>query len=82
MCKCIKELEKKMVGREVGSGTKKRKVLSASMISGGLIFGASPAFRTSSIVECTLEGQKKPYEQNVLHAYCPFCGEKYPEINS
>lgn len=80
MCKCIKELEKKMIGREAGSGTTKRKVVKAEFVSGGLIFGSNPGFRTSSIVECTLDGQKKPFEQNVLHTYCPFCGKKYPEL--
>jgi hypothetical protein len=81
MCNCIRDLEKKMIGREAGRGTTKRKVVKAELVSGGLIFGANPAFRTSSIVECTLEGQKKPYEQNILHTFCPFCGEKYPTID-
>ena len=79
MCNCIKNLEKKMIGREVGNGTKKRKVEKATFISGAIVFGKSPAFRTSSVLECTLEGQKKPYEQNVIHAFCPFCGEEYPD---
>ena len=69
-----------MMGREVGSGTKRRKVVKATLVSGGLIFGANPAFRTSSIIECELDGQKKPFEQNIIHNYCPFCGKKYPEI--
>lgn len=79
MCNCVKDLEKKMIGREVGSGTKKRKVISAEMVSGGLIFGYTPAFRTTSIIECKIEGQKKPYEQSIIHGFCPFCGKKYPD---
>lgn len=78
MCNCIKDIEKKMVGREAGRSTTKRKVVKASFVSGGLIFGSKPGFRTSSIVECTLEGQKTPFEQNIIHSFCPFCGKKYP----
>lgn len=80
MCNCIKELEKNMIGREVGNGTKKRLVVSASFTSGALIFGNSTVIQSTSIVECTLEGQKKPYEQNIIHTYCPFCGVKYSEL--
>lgn len=68
-----------MIGREAGRGTTKRKVTKATFVSGALIFDNKPHFRTTSIVECVLEGQKKPYEQNIVHSYCPFCGEKYPE---
>lgn len=79
MCNCVSDIEKKMLSRTVGIGTKHKKVVKATLVSGGLLFGASPSFRTSSIIECELEGQKKPYEQSIIHGWCPFCGIKYPE---
>ena len=74
MCKCISNLEKKMIGREV----KKKKVIKASFISAALMFEPIAQMRTISQMELYFEGQKKPLIQNVIHGYCPLCGEKYP----
>ena len=32
-----------------------------------------------SSVEAQLPGKKKPQIVQLLHSYCPMCGEKYPD---
>lgn len=75
MCTCIKDLENKMVGREFEN----KKVESASFISAALMLG-SGIVKSCSKIEVEISSQKKKGIQKVLHVYCPFCGEKYPEL--
>lgn len=75
MCNCIKELEKEMIDIEFNN----RKVIKAELVSAALMFSTGK-IHTCSVVELTLEGQKKKGIQNMIHTYCPFCGEKYPEL--
>ena len=72
MCDCINNLEKQMVGREV----KNKRVQKAVLISGAIMFDSFEK-NTVSEMELTLDGQKRPYIQNVIHSFCPFCGLKY-----
>lgn len=41
----------------------------------------SLVLRTCSRAIIELEGQKKKLEQNIMHSYCPFCGEKIDDEN-
>lgn len=72
MCDCIKNIETKMIGRII----KNKPVVKADFISGAFI---EPDFKlvSTSIIEYKLEGQNKVNKQNIMHTYCPFCGEKY-----
>jgi hypothetical protein len=74
MCKCIKNLEKKMVGNL----HKGKKIIKAEYISAALLFEDSfTGIKSTSQLELTVEGLKKPVIQTMVHTYCPFCGEKY-----
>lgn len=35
--------------------------------------------RTYDTASVRMPGQKKEKKINVLHQFCPFCGEKYPD---
>lgn len=88
MCNCIKEQEK-----AAEKYVKENKVPSSknfvrgSNVSCSLLFGPPASFRTSSIYEYYITKhikgqnveQKSPKKLTLLHVYCPFCGEKYPE---
>lgn len=74
MCECIKKWEEKMIGF-VKNGKKATKgtFLSAAFV------GTNFSLQTTSEMELEIPGQKKKIIQNLLHTYCPFCGEKYPQ---
>ncbi len=58
MCNCIKNLEKKMIGREYNH----KKVVKAELVTASLIFSNemdTHSIQTHSEIECQLEGQKK-----------------------
>lgn len=78
MCKCISELNLKMIG----TMHKNKKVIKAEYISAAFIIEKkngthTPMLKSTSEIELTLEGRTKPVIQNMVHTYCPFCGEKY-----
>ena len=72
-CNCTTDITARLKGTEV----QHRKVLAAKFLSLGLIFGENKIEAvTTSEIELRLEGRKRPYTQNILHNYCPFCGIK------
>ena len=75
-CKCISQIESKIVGTEQKGGVVKE----ASLISAGLI-GPKFQYRTISEIECkvTIKGIIKKKMVNMIHTYCPFCGKKYED---
>lgn len=75
MCTCIKDFEKKMIGRQF----KNKKVVKAEMVSAALMFDGS-GVKASLDIELHLEGQKKVFIQKAIASYCPFCGVKYAEV--
>jgi hypothetical protein len=77
MCTCIKDWEKKMINIEV----KGKKPISAAIISAAFI-EPSWELQTVTEMELTFEGQKKKVIQNLVHKFCPFCGQPYPSINN
>lgn len=76
-CKCISDLEKKMIGFE----SKGKKVTKAEFTSSGLMFSTMTR-QACGEMELTVDGGKRPVKQSILYNYCPFCGEKYPESKS
>lgn len=74
-CKCIENIEKKLIGMEFGN--KKKKVTKAKIISVALMFGEKTLeCITNSEVEIEVDGYKKPQKQTLVHSFCPFCGTK------
>jgi hypothetical protein len=73
MCKCIRDITNKMVGRQINNKTVKK----AEMVTAAILIDAN-SLQTVSTIECSLEGQKKPHKKMLIHKYCPFCGEEYP----
>ena len=71
-CKCINELENKIL--EAHPVWKGKKVSSVKMDK---IFTFNPTdIRTSTNVSIEVEGQNKKYNVGMTHTYCPFCGVK------
>lgn len=75
-CKCIGEIEKKLIGTEQKGGIVKE----ATLISAGLI-GPKFQYRTISEIECRVEIKEtlKKKIVNMIHSFCPFCGKKYDD---
>ena len=75
MCDCITRIEEKLTEKckEKRFNKPFEKVdLETSLV----IIGNKLEARTFCRAFITLTGQKKVVETNVLHSYCPFCGEK------
>ena len=68
MCNCIMESEKEL-----------RKNYLNAKIKTGFTF---PNIRIFPIIEVQYDkpGKKKKYIQNLIPAFCPFCGIKYEEV--
>lgn len=87
MCKCLKEIEEKTLeavkSQKEGEFTKGNIIPSSFAFVGNKFKGRT----THSEYEFTFAPMKKdgtigkPKKQtvNIMHAYCPFCGEKHPE---
>lgn len=76
MCDCIKKVEKTSLELNI-----KNKTIEGAEFISGVIMLSTGMRHSCSQVELTFKGQKKKGTQTIIHVYCPFCGEKYPEIN-
>lgn len=88
MCNCITEIEKmafdKVKQQNEGEFTKGALIQTGFQIRNNKITDRT----TISEYEFTFAPKKKdgtigkPKKQtvNIVHSYCPFCGEKYPEL--
>lgn len=74
MCKCITELQRKALELTI----KEQQIIKAEFISAAFIIEKPGVkLKASGILECYIEGRKKPIQQQVVYTYCPFCGVKY-----
>lgn len=71
-CKCIEEVEKRILEHHpIYNG---KKTVSVKMDK---TFTFNPmTIRTSTNVKIQVEGQKKVYDVGMTHTFCPFCGVK------
>lgn len=74
MCNCIQETEKKTTELLIKKNPDKQ-VLNVELVEIGFSFKGSQTYNT---IKYTLNNKKKSI--NIYHTYCPFCGEKYPEL--
>lgn len=75
MCDCIKKIEKTCLELNI-----KNKIIERTEFISGALMLSTGMRQSCSVVELIFKGQKKKGTQNIIHTYCPFCGEKYPEI--
>ena len=75
MCDCIKRIEEKLHGQLKGQEFKKP-FESVEVEQGFFIKDNIMQTRTYSRAIITLTGQKKKLDTNIVHTFCPFCGEK------
>lgn len=74
MCDCINTIEKKVFEKYKDEKFNNKTVNSANFMDIG--FFASGRSKTFSRIGLDLNGQKKKWEINMIHSFCPFCGEK------
>lgn len=78
MCKCISDIEAKILENVKETRRYKRQVVSVRMRGVAFpIIGEIITCRTYNALHVTLDGQKKPMEESMFHTFCPFCGKKY-----
>lgn len=76
-CNCLTEVKDKVTEKIKEPGCFKKPVLYTELTGIALaISGNTMITRTCSVMEITLEGQKKKERMNIVHTYCPFCGVK------
>lgn len=71
-CNCIKEIENKIL--EAHPQWSGKKVVSVKMDKIFTFSPFQPNIRTSTNIVIEVEGQKKKYNVEMTHTYCPFCG--------
>jgi thiol-disulfide isomerase/thioredoxin len=78
MCTCIKDIEKerKKILEYIQKKKANAKIISTQLHPTLLLLSGKTDRKTYSILEVTIEGQKKPIEVNFYHSFCPFCGKK------
>ena len=76
MCDCVKNLEQRYIEQQP---LKDNVVLNAKLQGRVFLFNSGIS-ATSSILEVEVKGRKSAIKQNVIHTYCPFCGEKYESV--
>ena len=78
MCKCIQEIENRILEDEK-SGEYKNPAVAVRLADRvwGNVATRSWGNKTISIVEITLENGSKELTSKVEHNFCPFCGENY-----
>lgn len=74
MCNCIKEVEEKMKAA--------MKAKSATLQAGLQVGKVKGAMRTYLNCTVEVEGKKKPQVVQLTLKYCPFCGEKYEDLDA
>ncbi len=72
MCNCIQELQKKVIGTD----WKGKKIVSAKFLSMAFM-GPTFSSKSTSELEATVDGMKKPQIIPIVHSFCPFCGKEY-----
>ena len=73
MCECVGKIEKDIKDRV--KDDYKKPVKEVKLAGKILSFGDGKVKATSTF-NVELEGQKKTETVKLVHAYCPFCGEK------
>jgi hypothetical protein len=68
MCNCIKEVEQKM--KEINYPDAESVSFDNIELFSGRIY---------STISIKRPGKKKLERVNIIHSFCPICGEKYPE---
>lgn len=76
-CKCISRIEQEVKKMDyVGKKVLSAKFLSAAFVSVKKNGVNTMEMTTTSKLEIELEGVKKKKTIDMMHTYCPFCGEK------
>ena len=75
MCDCEKEFQKHFIEN---ANYKGRKITKAEFPKMYFMNGSS---KLCGSIELTADGLKNTVKRDIVFNYCPFCGEKFPEIN-
>jgi hypothetical protein len=78
MCKCITDLQEKIVKEQPIEGLK---VIKAKATNVAFMFDVS-AYRFTGELSLEVEGRKRPVKRGLLFSFCPCCGQPYDTKNS
>jgi len=81
MCDCIEKIEKRLDERCKAQEFRKP-YESVEIEQAFVLDGTVMTTKTYSKAIITLTGQKKKIETNIMHSFCPFCGEKIADPKS
>jgi len=78
MCKCISDLQEKIVREQPINGLK---ISKAKVINQAFMFDVS-AYRFTGELSLEVEGRKRPVKRGLVFSFCPCCGHPYDNKNS